>query len=429
VQSDLEAILVHATDRADDELLAMYADDMEKVSGIGEWGDGGPARYEAFLEWLSSNRQWINPVKLTEWATRTVVSNKRRVERGTFQELAVDFNAGEGYERWYLASDWAPYRGYFTFAESKLKEAIAAGGDPALLELADKQLLVANWETAWHTPATGPHGDSEVHGHASPWARALTSHSRHAAVTAAAAQWMNEKDGLAHASMLDVDGDNEMEVVIRNERLFAVFTPRWGGRLVSLFSVAGDRGAMVVGNPCDDWNWMEELNKYMDVPRNHPGAFADVGFEHEPFSPQIIEAEGERIRVRLTAENGIAKEIELLAKSPVLRVRYELPPDLNQIETEIGMSPDYLRLLRCGSACLTPVQDKGIRGCRADDVSVWAKPQPGSAAWGTPYQEGFGHGCAFRVTGQGPQFWIELGVQVQVAPEQTKQPRTEPVLV
>ena len=60
--------------------------------------------------------------------------------------------------------------------------------------------------------------------------------------------------------------------------------------MIALYSVAGEGGAMVVGNPCDDWNWMEELNRFMDVPRNHPGAFADVGFEHDSYDCALVDA-------------------------------------------------------------------------------------------------------------------------------------------
>ena len=62
---------------------------------------------------------------------------------------------------------------------------------------------------------------------------------------------------------------------------------------------------MVVGNPCDDWNWMEELNRYMDVPKNHPGAFADLGFEHDAYdggSNRVWTAEGTPAFHELRAE-------------------------------------------------------------------------------------------------------------------------------
>ena len=412
VQSDLEGLLVHAADNDDCDLLAIYADDMEKVSGIGEWGGGGPARYESFLQWLAENKNWLDAVRLTEWASRSAVSNKRRIERGTFQELAVEFEAGEGYERWYLAPDWAPYRGYFNWAESKVKAAAESGGDPALLELAEKQLLVANWETAWHTPASGPHGDSDKNGHASPWARALTSHSRLAGVTAEAAAWMSSRDGESHALACDIDSDGETEIVLRNRHMFAVITPRWGGRVVSMFSLAGSRGAMVVGNPCDDWNWMEELNRYMDVPRNHPGAFADVGFEHEEYSATILDSDGDTAAVDLKSASGVVKRFELDAASPALRVRYTLPDTIRHLSTEFALSPDYLALLRYGSECLEAWTDSGLRGCRADDVGVWVKPQPGVVAWEEPYQPRCGHACMERAGSSARSFYIELGVRV-----------------
>jgi hypothetical protein len=409
VRSELEALLVHAADQNDFELLAMYADDMEKVAGVGEWGTAGPERYEAFLKWVSQNASWLQPVKLTEWASRTSVSNTRRIERGTFRELAVEFDAGEAYERWYLAPDWAPYRGYFSWAESKVKEAVRQGGAPCLLELADKQLLVANWETAWHTPSTGPHGDPSTNGHASPWARALTSHSRLAAVTAEAAVWKKVRDGGCHAELRDIDNDGEIELVLRNDSLFAVVTPKWGGRVVSLFSLAGARGAMVVGNPCDDWNWMEELNRYMDVPRNHPGAFADVGLEHAEYPAEIVQNSPDCAIVRLSGESGVRKQFEIRAHSGFLHVKYALPRRMPRISTEFALSPDYLEILRCGSSCLEAFDHGAVRGFRNGTVSVSVRLH--GAGWERPWQERCGHACMLRAGSSERSFQIDIGAE------------------
>jgi hypothetical protein len=343
---------------------------------------------------VTQNGAWLHPVTLGAWASRTSVSNTRRIERGTFQELAVEFDAGEAYERWYLAPDWAPYRGYFHWAETKVKEAASRGGDACLLDLADKQLLVANWETAWHTPPTGPHGDADTHGHASPWARALTSHGRLAAVTAEAAVWQRERDGTASVELRDIDNDGEVEAVLRNDRLFAVVSPRWGGRLVSLFQVSGPRGAMVIGNPCDDWNWMEELNRYMDKPRNHPGAFADVGMEHQEYAAEVVRQSGECAILRLAGTNGISKQFELSADSPSISVQYNVPASVKHLSTEFALSPDYLELLRCGSACLEPLENGNTRGCRNGGVSVCVRLH--GAEWETPYQDRCGHACMLR---------------------------------
>ena len=414
IQSELEGLLVHAAGAGEQPLLAMYADDMEKVAGIGEWGGEGPKYYRAFLEWLQKT-DWVDAVQLTEHARRCDISTRRSIELGTFQELATEFDAGEGYERWYLAPDWAPYRGYFTWAESKVKEAIRAGGDPALIELAGKQLLAANWETAWHTPATGPHGDARENGHASPWARALTSHSRHAGVTAEAAIWFREKDTGTHIECVDIDNDGEREWVLKNQHLFAVISPRWGGRIVALYSMSGECGLMIVGNPCDDWNWMEELNRFMDVPRNHPGAFADVGFEHDRYDCEVLEDSPQRSHLRLTnvqedsAAFGMVKEFELTDRACSMFVRYHLAPGVRSLSIDCGLSPDYLMLLRKGASELKRVRTPRIRGWRSSRIAAWLKPVSG-LEWETAEPESFGHGHLLRLRATQPECAVALGV-------------------
>ena len=429
VQSELEGLLVHAAGAGEVPLLALYADDMEKVAGIGEWGGDGPRYYREFLEWLTAS-SWVKPVLLTEHAQQCVVSSRREVMLGTFQELATEFDAGEGYERWYLAPDWAPYRGYFNWTQTKVREAVADRADPALIELAEKQLLVANWETAWHTPSSGPHGDPTQHGHASPWARALTSHCRHAAVTAEAARWMCHKDAEAHVTLLDVDNDGEQEWIIKNQHLFAVITPQWGGRIVGLYSVSGEGGTMVVGNPCDDWNWMEELNRFMDVPRNHPGAFADIGFEHDKYDYEVVESGPERALLRLTnvepgsAARGLVKEFELADRATSLLVRYKLPATLKTLQFDCGVSPDYLNLLRYGADDLKPMRTPRLRGWKSSRVAVWLNPAIG-LAWEQPDQDNFGHGRLLRLRTTERDCAVALGVTARQGPLPTDTNKTE----
>ena len=65
--------------------------------------------------------------------------------------------------------------------------------------------------------ATGAHGDPEQSGIPSPWARALTSHCRHAAVTAEAACWKSEGNQGADAEVRDADNDGEPDLIIKND--------------------------------------------------------------------------------------------------------------------------------------------------------------------------------------------------------------------
>jgi hypothetical protein len=411
VQGELEALLVHTASTGEDNLLALYADDMEKVSGV--WNGDGPEHYAEFLRWLFKN-QWIQPVKLSGWTATNPHAGSRRIEVGTFSELAREFNAGEGYEKWFLDKDWAPYREYFESTELSVNEAKARTADPALIELAEKQLLVSNWETAWHTPRTGVHGDPANHGTPSPWARTLTSHCRHALVTAEAACWFVDRDGLAHAAVRDADRDGEPDLVLKNDRFFALVSPRWGGRVVSLFYLGDERGAMVVGNPCDDWNLLEDLNRFMDKPRNHPGAFADVGFENDHYSCDIHE-QGIHAVVRLTnieqhsRARGLEKIYAFDASQPALCVRYRLPATLGQISIESALSPDYFALLRHGSEIMQALDGNGRRGFATQDVAIVIEPGA-NLRWEQPLQEWIGHGRTIRVGSRQREF--ELGLRV-----------------
>jgi hypothetical protein len=414
VQSELDALLVQSSDGGIDNLLALYADDLEKVIGV--WGADGPERYAEFLRWVT-NSPWIEPVKLSEWAAKNPPSDCRNLEVGTFKELAREFNAGEGYENWFYSDAWTPYRELFHQAERRVKEC-RSSGDPALIELAEKQLLVANWETAWHTPATGAHGDPLDHGKPSPWARALTSHCRHALVTADAACWVKERDGRAHAIICDADRDGETDLILKNDMFFAFVTTRWGGRLVSLFHVGGPRGAMVVGNPCDDWNFLEHLNRFMEIPRNHPGAFADVGFENDEYSCDILE-EGECAVVRLvniekgSAAEGLEKQFEFRPSDSGLTVRYRLPASLKKLSIECAISPDYLSLLRHGSEIVTAIESQQGRGFAAGGVSVVLEAGP-ALKWEKAKQEWIGHGRTLRVGVRKREFEIRLHVEANV---------------
>jgi hypothetical protein len=294
--------------------------------------------------------------------------------------------------------------------------AAAKGGDPALLETAWKHLLASAWETAWHTPAYGVHGDSSSAIEPSPWVRAIASHSRHAAVIAEAAWWMKHKDGAAHAFIEDIDNDGHEELILANDKLFAVFSPLCGGRLVYLFSIGGGKGKMVIGNPSDDWNWQEELNKYMKIPANHPGALSDSGHEDDRYEAAAVEIEGEARAVLANRQEGspafgLEKSMRLARGAEELEVTYRLPGNLTELSIECGLSPDYLHLLRFGGSSLKEHAGPGVRGYSNNDVSVWVRLEdPAASVFDRPYNpRQFGHGYAFRVRAVKSPFTIWIG--------------------
>jgi Glycosyl hydrolase family 57 len=397
-------------------LIAVYADDMEKAAGLGPWNKDGPEQFERVLRSLSET-PYIQPLRICDWAAVGRPAGPRPIEVGTFVELANHFAAGEGYEKWFFDPQWDRYREYFLWAERRVERFSLSGADPSLIDLAEKHLIASSWESAWHTPPEGPFGNPDYYGQPSPWIQALGSHCRHAAVIGEAAHWASHHDEQAHAKLYDIDADGEDELVLKNDKLFAVISPRWGGRLVALFNLEGPPGKMVIGNPSDDWNWMQELNRFMEVPPNHPGALTDVGFEHDTFTARVYCADGATVDVELenieaqSAGRGLTKRIRLSHRESRLEVCYAVPESIEAISVDFAFSPDYLNLLRYGRALLTPFEERGSRGWSANSVAVWVREEGGSSfTWSRPFPEDAGHKASLRLSTCKSEFTISIGV-------------------
>ena len=233
---------------------------------------------------------------------------------------------------------------------------------------------------------------------------------------AEAARWLAGGEEEPAAQSRDVDEDGDEEVVLRAAGLYAVLSPRYGGRLVALFHGSERGGVLSVGNPTDHWNFQEALNRYMDRPANHPGALADVGLEHVPHEVAHLEADADHARVTLipdpVAGRGIvaAKTILVLAGCPAVFVRYELTDDGGELETELCLSPDYLRLLREGRSALRQRSGPLWRAARNRDVQVWAARAPGEGtAWVRARRPEVGHGVVVRLRARRRRFHVLLG--------------------
>lgn len=189
--------------------------------------------------------------------------------------------------------------------------------------------------------------------------------------------------------------------------------------MVSLFYFSDSRGAMVVGNPCDDWNFLEDLNKFMQKPRNHPGAFADVGFENDQYLCDILE-EGERVVVRLiniernSRAFGLQKTYLFDTRRPVLSVRYRLPDSMKHISIECALSPDYLALLRHGSKIMKSIETRNERGFVAGDITIKIEPSPG-VQWQGALNPWIGHGRTLRLTSKQQEFELNLRLATTAA--------------
>jgi starch synthase len=397
-------------------LIAIYGDDMEKAAGVGAWNQDAPKQFERVLQWISET-PFIQTLRICDWATISKPAEARPIEVGTFLELANHFAAGEGYEKWFFDPQWDRYREYFSWTERRVEQFALMGADPGLIDLAEKHLMASTWESAWHTPSEGPFGNPDCHGQLSPWIQALGSHSRHAAVIGEAAHWAAHHDGQAHAKLYDIDADGEDELVLKNDKLFAVISPRWGGRLVALFDLQGPLGKMVIGNPSDDWNWMQELNRYMEVPPNHPGALTDLGFEHDAYQARVDRTDGITVDVELqnmearSAGRGLTKRMRLSQGESRLEVRYAVPESVQEIAVGFAFSPDYLNLLRYGRALLTPFEEGRSYGWSANSTTVWVREEEGGRLlWSRPFHDDAGHKACLRLSTSNREFTISIGV-------------------
>jgi starch synthase len=219
----------------------------------------------------------------------------------------------------------------------------------------------------------------------------------------------------ASLKIADLDGDGEDEVILRNDRSYAVLSPVRGGRLIYLFARTPRGGALLVGNPSDDWNFQEELNRYMDRPSNHPGALADAGFEHDRYRISFVDVDVHALVVLTNVQEGscllgASKAFLLLPNTPALVVRYRIPDTLDDLATETCLSPDYYRLLRRGRHTLSPISGEHWRGYRNDDAAVWVSlADDEDTSWERPVTQEVGHGLVVRAMARTPHFHLLLG--------------------
>ena len=219
----------------------------------------------------------------------------------------------------------------------------------------------------------------------------------------------------ASLKIVDLDGDGEEEVVLRNDRLYAVVSPVQGGRLIYLFARTPRGGALLVGNPTDDWNFQEELNRYMDQPSNHPGALADVGFEHDRYRVSFVEVDSHALVEMTNVQEGsrlcgTTKGVLLPSDTPALVVGYCIPDTVDGLAIDSCLSPDYYRLLRRGRHVLSPITGERWRGCRNGDVAVWTGlADDEETSWEEPASLEVGHGFIVRTLARAPRFHLLIG--------------------
>ncbi|MBW6437302.1 hypothetical protein KZ829_26585 [Actinoplanes hulinensis] len=393
--------------------LLVFADDLERVAGVAGW-EQGLERYARFLRWLSHSHA-VRPVALDDWCGQIDPAPELPVEAGTYYELAHQHGAGENYAPWADDPRWRPRAERLDHVEAALEQAENDDADPTLCALAERLVLLGRHETAWQDP------DTESGRAPAPWVQATAAHAADALPVLAAARWAADPSphGL-RVLVTDVDEDGGDEVVLSSDRLFAVLSPRHGGRLSLLVRRDTHTGTapcavMLVGNPADHWNFQAELHQHMRTPPNHPGALAVLGTEthrHELGRVTVTPAAAvvELIDVEPGPDRGLTKQMLLTADGTALVVcvrRSGLPGELR---TTVALSPNYPTLLRAGRCHTDLRQGRTWWGASTPMIDAWVAHDPaehtGQLVATSPTT---GHALVGAVDGCGRHLHLVLG--------------------
>lgn len=378
---------------SDQEQIDVYADDWEKAAGVANWPTD-PQDYLYAVRYLASH-PWIQAVKLDD-----VLSwNSWQGDRfwgdggdywpvpGTYSEIGGmsgyggtgDVNGDGVAERnaWY--KDWAinyyPYNcpksagALWWDAYQELKTLENKGINNNLVEMAWITLIANLYETGWHDGLTGP---------ISGWEKEITSHMRHSLAYAYAAWWLSDNDKPLLAYWKNVDGDKDNEIVIQNDRLYAVIDPI-GGRIGWLFD---SNGQVIIGNSMALWGGTE--GDYNDG--NHIWGLSDAHnggtYENDYYQLSILDnGTGGKVLIAAKSPGGFTKYIELRRGWPYLKVTYRNVAETIYVKT--GFSPGLGDMLHNGKAHMSRVwlydgKVAGYYNTETDTLGAYVIPGPAS---------------------------------------------------
>ncbi|MFO7914069.1 MAG: FlgD immunoglobulin-like domain containing protein [Candidatus Krumholzibacteriales bacterium] len=352
--------------------IALYAEDWEAAAEMGSWASSTPnakETYDWFINKCSAESSWINV-----WKVADAVSNPNfqgtsmNITFGTYQEIGGADGYGGGNNGWY--TEWAGYVPYANGGDGYGSCDPESGGNcknfgtiwndafNALSAAPDNNISQAGWytlmtnlhETGWHD---GMGGDI------SGWQLKYSGHIKNASVYAEASHWANgEYSNATGAYFTDIDNDGYQEMVMHNDRVFAVFEGI-GGRAVNIFARGSDYNFSIVG--VDNAYWAGTTADYNDV--NHVGAFSDVGpnCQHSLYDIEVESSSGDTVQAVLTYRN-LSKRVRLVAGQPYIEVIYEVGPSTQHIKT--GYSPGLVDLVWNAQMERIWVADTGYMGQR-----------------------------------------------------------------
>lgn len=331
--------------------ITVYADDWEMAAAVGGWQNTFPyalGTYQWIIDKCATESAWLHTWKLDAALGNPDFNGDTFTPTyGTYGGIGDVHGYGGGNNAWY--SHWAGYVPYSTGGDGSggcggggncknhgqlwndAHASLQAAPNNAIRETGWYVLMTNLHETGWHDYLGGP---------LSGWQRQYSAHLPKANVHAEAARWAGGLYASASGGFTgDVDNDGVNELVLYNDRLYAVFESI-GGRCTHLFAKGPGYDYSVVG--IDNAYWAGTEGDYNDV--NHVAALSDVGpnTQNDFYAMTVDTAAGTTVQATFT-RGALRKTVRLTLGQPYLDCVYRVGANTQYVTS--GFSPDVVDLL------------------------------------------------------------------------------------
>ncbi len=324
--------------------IVVYGTDWEAASEMADFNcPDCLENYSQVVNWAADNYPAVDLWKLDNAINNPDFNgNGIEVGNGTYGLIGGDQGYGGSNNSWY--GDWAgtislsdhhtPGWNYGNIWTTVYNQLLTVPNNN-LSETAWYVLMTNLHETAWHDYMGGP---------ISGWQHRYSAHIKNAAVYAEAARWAaGLYANTCSTYFFDIDVDGVDELIIHNDRVFAVFESI-GGRAQYIFSKGpGGENFSIVGS--DNTYWAETDGDY-DEPgsNNHQAAFADVSptYRNNLYALSIDSSSISYAKIRMSF-GSVEKTIEVSPGNPYLTAKYNVGNQDCYIRH--GFTPDLLGLI------------------------------------------------------------------------------------
>lgn len=328
--------------------IAVYGTDWEVAAEMNENHNTYRLdNYENVLWWAHDNYPAVNVWKLDSAINNADFNGTGiDIKPGTYGLLGSDQGYGGSNNSWYTIwagtashSDYHSPAWTYGYIWNDAYNNLMTAPNNGLAQLGWYTLMINLHETGW-----------QEGGSVAGWEHRYSSHMKNANVYAEGARWAAGQYATTTAAYFsDIDHDGGNELVMYNDKVFAVFEGV-GGKINWLFYKDGLGGGYSVVSS-DMAYWSETDGDYNESSNNHVAALSEVSPNQQGaiYQVNIDQGTGNTVQATLT-QWGVKKTIRLETGKNYLDTFYDFYNQTGYIRS--GWSPDLLDLLWSGKSHL-----------------------------------------------------------------------------